>query len=71
MERHRVPVSRKKMRLVTGKRTRTCEYSDINEALHEWYLLACSKNIYPVGLQLCKKAKQIAERLQKPEFKES
>jgi len=39
--------------------------------LHEWYLLACSKNIYPVGLQLCEKAKQIAERLQKPEFKAS
>ena len=53
------------------KRTRTCEYSDINEVLHEWYLLACSKNIYPVGLQLCEKAKQIAERLQKPEFKAS
>jgi len=53
------------------KRTRTCEYSYINEALHEWYLLACSKNIYPVGSQLCEKAKQIAEHLQKPEFKAS
>ena len=53
------------------KRTRTCEFSDINEALHEWYLLACSKNIYPVGSQLCEKAKQIAEHLQKSEFKAS
>ena len=26
-------------------------------------------NIYPVGSQLCEKAKQIAERLQKPHFK--
>ena len=45
-----------------------CEFSDINEELHEWYLLACSKNIYPVGSQLCE---LIAERLQKPEFKAS
>ena len=37
------------------KRKRTCEHSDINEALHEWYLLACSKNIYPVSSQLCEK----------------
>jgi len=50
------------------KRTRPC---DINKALHEWYLLACSKNIYLVGSQLCEKAKQIAERFQKPEFKAS
>ena len=53
------------------KRTRPCEYSDINKALHEWYLLACTKIIYPVGSQLCEKAKQIAERFQKPEFKAS
>ena len=39
------------------KRTQTCEFSDINEALHERYLLACSKNIYPVGSQFCEKAK--------------
>ena len=45
------------------KRTRICEYSDINKALHEWYLLVCSKNIYPVGSQLRKKAKQIQQNV--------
>ena len=34
-------------------------------ALYEWYLLACSKNIYPDGPQL----KEIAERLGKSDFK--
>ena len=53
------------------KRVRSCEFSDINEALHKWYLLACSKNIYPVGPQLCEKAKEIAERLQQSSFKAS
>ena len=53
------------------KRSRSCEFFDINEALHKWYLLACSKNIYPVGSQLCKKAKEIAERLQRASFKAS
>lgn len=53
------------------KRARSCEFFDINEALHKWYLLACSKNVYPVGPQLCEKAKQIAERLQKSDFKAS
>jgi len=53
------------------KQTWPCEYSDINKALNEWYLLACSKNIYPVGPQLCEKAKQIAKCLQKPEFQAS
>ena len=37
---------------------------DINEALHKLYLLACLKNIYLVGPQLCVKAKEIAEHLQ-------
>ena len=46
------------------KKAQICEFSDINEVLHEWYLLACSKNTYPVGLQLCEEAKQIAEPLQ-------
>ena len=47
------------------KRTRLSEYSEVNEALYEWYLLACSKNIYPDGPQLTEKAKEIAERLGK------
>ena len=53
------------------KRARSCEFLDINEALHKWYLLACSKNIYPVGPQLCEKAKEIAEHLQFTSFKAS
>ena len=31
---------------------RSSEYSEINEKLYEWYLLAYSKNIYPDGPQL-------------------
>ena len=34
---------------------RSSEYSEINEKLYEWYLLACSKNIYPDGPQLRQK----------------
>ena len=45
------------------KRARSSEFSEINEALHKWYLLACSKNIYPSGPQLCEKARAIAQRL--------
>ena len=44
-------------------RHRTSDYSEINEALYKWYLLACSKNIYPVGTQLTEKAREIAVRL--------
>ena len=36
---------------------------DVNKALYEWYLLACSKNIFPGGPQLIEKAKEIAETL--------
>ena len=36
----------------TEIKSRVSEYSEINDALHMWYLLACSKNIYPVGPQL-------------------
>ena len=32
------------------KRCRPCEFSDINEALHKWYLMACSKNVWPTTL---------------------
>ena len=45
------------------KRSRTSELADVNEALHKWYLCAVSRNIYPVGMQLCEKAKKIAEHL--------
>ena len=35
------------------------EYAKINEALYDWYVLATSKNIFPMGPQLVEKAKQI------------
>ncbi len=41
----------------------------MNEALYQWYVMACSKNIYPCGPQLAEKAREIAARLGKPEFK--
>ena len=53
------------------ERVRSSEFSEVNESLHKWYLLACSKNIYPSGLQLCEKAKEIAERLHVEGFKAS
>ena len=51
------------------KRTRLSEYSEVKDALYEWYLLACSKNSYPDGSQLKEKAKEIAERLGNSDFK--
>ena len=53
------------------KRVHPSEFSEVNEALHKWYLLACSKNIYPSGPQLCKKVKEIAKRLHVEGFKAS
>ena len=50
---------------------RTSEYAEVNDKLYEWYLLACFKNIFPGGPQLIEKAKQIAERLGKSDFKVS
>ena len=50
---------------------RKSEYEEINKVLHDWYTLACSKNIFPMGPQLIEKAKQIAVSLGKPEFKGS
>ena len=47
------------------------EFTDVNEALHKWYLLAVSRNIYPMGPQLCEKAKVIAQLLGVPNFKAS
>ena len=34
---------------------------EVNKALHEWHLIACSKNSYPGGSQLIEKAKEIAK----------
>ena len=44
------------------KKCRPCESFEINQVLHKWYPVACSKNMYPVGPQLCEKAKDLAER---------
>ena len=44
------------------------EFAEVNKTLYNWYLLACSKNIYPAGPQLIEKAKLIAERLGKSDF---
>ena len=59
------------MSVRSRKRSRGSEFSDVNEALHKWYLLAVSRNMYPMGPQLCEKAKDIAERLGFPNFKAS
>lgn len=50
---------------------RQCVYDDVNKSLYEWYTLACSKNIFPMGPQLIEKAKQIATCLGRDEFKGS
>ena len=46
-------------------RKRVCEskYSDVNEALYPWYLLAISKNIYPDERYLTEKVVEIAQKL--------
>ena len=54
-----------------GKRSRPCEFAEINESLYKWYTLATSRNIYPAGPQLCEKARQIAEKLGVDNFKGS
>ena len=58
-------------RIQTGVKCRTSEYADVNTALYDWYLITCSKNVYPTGPQLVEKAKQIAEQLRKSDFKGS
>ena len=52
-------------------RLATLEYSEINDALYKWFVLARSKNIPVGGQQLIEKAKMIAATLGKPEFKGS
>ena len=58
-------------RVHTSVAPRSSEYSEINEALYSWYLLATSKNIFPMGPQLVEKAGQIAQQLGKSSFKGS
>ncbi len=57
--------------ILLRKRSRHCEFADINESLHKWYSIATARNIYPSGPQLCEKAKQIAEQLKFEDFKAS
>lgn len=47
----------------TCKKRRASKFSEVNDALYQWYCMACSKNIYPCGPQLCAKVKEIAARL--------
>ena len=51
--------------------SRVSGYVDVNNALLEWYTLACSKKLRPRGTQLTDKAKQIAACLGKRDFKGS
>ena len=55
----------------THKKCRVSKFSDINEALYDWYNMATSKNIYPGGPQLIAKAKEITTRLGKLDFEGS
>ena len=57
--------------VLLSKRSRTCEFAEINESLYKWYLLATTRNIYPAGPQLCEKARLIADQLGVPNFKAS
>ena len=57
--------------VLSRKKCRESDFSEVNEALYSWYLLATSRNIYPGGLQLCEKAKQIADQLDIFHFKAS
>ena len=54
--------------ILLSKRSRPSDFCEINGALYKWYSLATLRNIYPVGPQLCEKAKQIAEKLDIPNF---
>ena len=58
-------------RVHTISKARNSEYSEINDALYKWFVLARSKNIPVGGPQLIEKAKMIAATLGKPEFKGS
>ena len=57
-------------RIHSGK-SRTSEYVKVNDTLYKWFTLSCSKNIYPGGPELMEKAKEMAEKLGKPDFKGS
>ena len=43
--------------------------SKVNDALYKWFTLVCSRNVHHGGPELMGKAKDIAEKLGKPDFK--
>lgn len=49
--------------MATHQKPRNSKFASVNEALYEWFRMACAKNIYPSGPQLIAKAKEIATRL--------
>ena len=53
------------------KNFRASEYKGINKALYEWFRVTVSKNVYPSGTLLIDKAKEIATKLGKQNFKGS
>ena len=55
----------------SSKVSRVSEFEEVNTALYKWYTHACSKKIYPGGPELIEKAKQIAQRLGRSNFKGS
>ena len=56
---------------VHTNKSHSSEYVEVNEALYKWFTLACSKNNYLGRPELVEKAKEIAEKLGKPEFEGS
>ena len=58
-------------RVHTISKARSSEYSEINDALYNWFTLARSKSIPVGGPQLIEKAKMIAAALGKADFKGS
>ncbi len=58
-------------RIYSNSKARKSKYSDVNDALYEWFKLATSKNIPVGGPQLIQKGKMIAEALGKSDFKGS
>ena len=52
-----------KSNLATHQKPHNSKFASVNEALCEWFRMACAKNIYPSGPQLTAKAKEIATRL--------
>lgn len=49
--------------VATHQQPRNSKFASVNEALYDWFHMACAKNIYPSGPQLIDKAKGLATRL--------